>query len=114
MNCVVVLWFLFSNESGHHESFDEFKQYHWDLSHIGNKMYPIVLDSYEKKDWHDYEFMKYEATREGPGEQGKSYELTDPKDIEEDKRLEDSEGLKVFVSDRISVNRSIWDTRPVE
>lgn len=77
------------------------------------KVYPI-LKNYERKDWHDYDFIAKEKTRVGPGERGKPFRLTDPQDIEENKILYKVEGLNALVSDRISVNRSIPDTRHPE
>ena len=55
--------------------------------------------------------MKYEAAREGPGEQGVPYALTDPKDIQLNEELFKIEGLYAIVSDKISVNRSVPDVR---
>lgn len=72
--------------------------------------YPVV-QNYEKKDWHDWKFIEYEASRTGPGEQGRPYELTDPKEIELNEKLFKVEGNFVIVSDKISVNRSVPDTR---
>lgn len=112
-NFGICLLLLYVCEINRHGTFTQFRQSRWDLSQIGIKDYPVV-ENYEKKDWHDYEFMKYEATRQGPGEQGKGFQLTDAKDIELDKKLTEEEGLHVVVSDRISVNRSLWDTRSTE
>ena len=78
--------------------------------HLIDIKYP-ALQNYERKDWHDYEFMKYEAAREGPGEQGVPYALTDPKDIQLNEELFKIEGLYAIVSDKISVNRSVPDVR---
>jgi hypothetical protein len=72
--------------------------------------YPFAT-SYERKDWHDWKFIEYEKTRTGPGEQGKSFELTDPDEIELNRKLSEIEGCYVIVSDKISVNRSVPDTR---
>lgn len=72
----------------------------------------VAESKLEKKDWHDYEFIEYEKSREGPGEQGKPFILTDPKDIELNDKLSKIEGLYAVVSDKISVNRSIPDFRP--
>lgn len=72
--------------------------------------YPFAK-SFERKDWHDYEFIIEEALREGPGEHGKPYELTDPEEKALNEQLVDIEGMSVIVSDKISVNRSIPDTR---
>lgn len=58
------------------------------------------------------DFMKYERTRKGAGEQGRSHVLTNISEIELDRKLVMEEGLSVVVSDKISVNRSIPDTRP--
>ena len=68
--------------------------------------------TYEKKDWHDWEFIVNEKSRKGPGEQGKPHVLTDPKDIKLNEKLFNIEGLYGIVSDQISVNRSIPDYRP--
>lgn len=67
--------------------------------------------SFEKKDWQDHAFIKYEASRVGPGEQGAPFELTDPKDIALNEKLFKVQGLYVVVSDKISVNRSVPDVR---
>ena len=86
------------------------EKYIHDLSDSIDIKYPVIKN-YERKDWHDYEFMKYEAAREGPGEQGSPYTLTDPEDIQLNEKLFKIEGLFVVVSDKISVNRSVPDVR---
>jgi hypothetical protein len=73
-------------------------------------IYPFVKN-FERKDWHDYKFIEYEKNRIGPGEQGKPYKLTDPKDIKLNEELFKVEGFYVIVSDKISVNRSVPDSR---
>jgi hypothetical protein len=80
------------------------------ISEIDPKKYWRATD-FEKKDWHDYEFMKYEASRVGPGEQGQGFKLTDPADIKLNAEVSKIEGLSAIVSDKISVNRSVPDTR---
>lgn len=65
----------------------------------------------KRKDWHDWKFIEYEKSRTGPGEQGKPFELTNPEDIALNQKLFRIEGLYVVVSDKISVNRSVPDTR---
>lgn len=72
--------------------------------------YPMA-QNYDRKDWHDWEFIKYEAHRIGPGEQGKPFVLTDPEDIKRNEKLFETEGNFVVASDKISVNRSVPDTR---
>ena len=72
--------------------------------------YPIAKN-YKRKDWHDWKFIEYEKSRKGPGEQGKPFKLTDPEDIKLNEKLFKIEGLYVVVSDKISVNRSVPDTR---
>lgn len=106
--CAVILYVL---------NVEEYKSYRSlqlvgfvNVAQVGIKDYPIATN-YEKKDWHDYDFIKNEAAREGLGEQGKGVELIDPSWIAVDKKLNDAEGLHVFISDIISVNRSIIDTR---
>lgn len=72
--------------------------------------YPFVRN-FDRVDWHDYKFIKYEKSRVGPGEQGKPYKLTHPDDIKLNDELFKTEGFYVIVSDTISVNRSVPDTR---
>lgn len=72
--------------------------------------YPFATN-YERKDYHDYIFMEYEATRVGPGESGRKYVLTDPSDIERSKEQEKFFGFSTTASDHISVNRSLPDIR---
>lgn len=74
------------------------------------KAYPFATN-YERKDWHDWKFIEYEKSREGSGEQGKPFHLSDPKEIAENERLYQIEGLYPIASDKISVNRSVPDTR---
>lgn len=107
---------LFLRELTEHESFSNFRHVHnlkRDLSHIGVKVYPMEMD-YERKDWNDHAFIKYEATRKGHGEQGRGVYLIDPQENLKDTKLEMEEGLHVVISDKISVNRSLQDTRPKE
>jgi len=82
-------------------------------SRANDMKYPFATN-YERKDWHDYEFINYEATRRGPGEQGEPHELTDPVDITRNEEILDKEGLYGVVSDQISVNRSLPDPRMPE
>lgn len=63
------------------------------------KFYPIA-QNYERIDWHDYDFIKREAVREGAGELGKAFKAK-------------TTGLGA-VSEKISVNRSLPDTRHAE
>ena len=78
---------------------------------LANRNHYSVVENYEKIDWHDYEFMKYEAQRVGLGEQGKSVTLNDAEDITLDEKLFEIEGLRVLLNDKISVNRSLPDVR---
>lgn len=64
-----------------------------------------------KIDWHDHEKMAADKAKVGPGEQGKSFKLTDPKDIEINTQLLRVNGYYARASDIISVNRSVADIR---
>lgn len=77
---------------------------------LNARMYPQAVD-YSLKDWHDHEFMAYEASREGPGENGTAVFLTEPNEIKLNDELREVEGLNVLISDKISVNRSLPDVR---
>lgn len=108
---IFIIAFLCLREVDEHGTFDNFHRSHFELSNIGIKEYPVATN-YERWDWNNYDFMKYESEREGIGEQGEGHKLTDSEDIELDTKLEEVEGLHVIVSDQISVNRSVRDTRP--
>lgn len=72
--------------------------------------YPFAT-VYDRKDYHDYEFMQLEASREGPGEHGVKVELSDLSDVERNKEGNEKFGFYAATSDRISVNRSLPDVR---
>lgn len=74
------------------------------------KIYPEV-ENFELKDWHDYRFIEEEALRVGPGENGSAVLVTDPEEVKINDDLRKVEGLNVYVSDKISVNRSVPDVR---
>jgi hypothetical protein len=77
---------------------------------ISTPRYPFAT-SYERKDYHNYQFMEMESIKEGPGEQGKPYILTDFHDIERNKKMVEKFGFFCATSDHISVNRSLPDIR---
>lgn len=94
----IVLPLLTEEEFEYHEPYDSFfKQKH------------NVLQ--KRKDWHDYEFIHNEKNRNGPGEQGKAFKLTNPQDIEINTELLKVNGYYARASDIISVNRSVADIR---
>ena len=70
---------------------------------------PAHDDDGDKIDWHDYDFMMYEAARVGPGENGAPVELT-PEELEE-KVQDRSYGIDTWANDKISPNRSLPDVR---
>lgn len=63
------------------------------------------------KDWNNYKAILWEEQRSGPGEHGDPVTLTDPLEIELNEKLYNKTGFSVVISDKISVNRSILDTR---
>lgn len=104
---VALLTFLLFDE--HNDDMFKFNR-HEAIIAAKDKSYPFARN-YERKDWHDWEFIKYEKARQGPGEQGKPHVLTDPDDIAKNDKLFEVEGLYAVVSDKISANRSVPDTR---
>lgn len=62
----------------------------------------------EWKDWHDYNLIEEESKRTGPGEQGQAVELTEHE--REDAAYKEN-GFNIFVSDRVSLDRSLRDIR---
>lgn len=71
----------------------------------------IIEENVELKDWHDYKFIEYEKNRSGPGENGEGLELTDENEIKENLSKVESYGFYLKTSEKISVNRSVPDTR---
>lgn len=107
----ITIFISFSSKENNDNLKKMFESY-INLRNIGIKSdYPKAVN-FEKKDWHDYEFIKLEMKRTGIGEQGEGHQLTDQNDFDLNRQLEASEGLAVIISDRISVNRSVRDTRP--
>lgn len=80
------------------------------LEIVNIDVYPRV-ESYEMMDWHDYKFMTYESARVGMGENGTKVILTNSLDITKNNEILAVEGLSGHISDLISVNRSVPDTR---
>lgn len=70
-------------------------------------------DKSMKIDWHDYKYIEYEKSRAGIGEHGVP-SSTSPEEEEERKRLFSENGFNGFLSDKISLNRSVADIRHKE
>ncbi|XP_037604285.1 polypeptide N-acetylgalactosaminyltransferase 10-like [Sebastes umbrosus] len=68
----------------------------------------VGRDGVQRKDWHNYEAIKRDASRSGNGEQGKAFPLTDADRVDQAYR---ENGFNIYVSDRISLNRSVPDIR---
>ncbi|XP_060791267.1 polypeptide N-acetylgalactosaminyltransferase 10 [Neoarius graeffei] len=66
------------------------------------------VDSQRRKDWHDNEAIQRDAARIGNGEQGKAFPMTDTDRVDQAYR---ENGFNIYVSDRISLNRSLPDIR---
>jgi hypothetical protein len=64
-----------------------------------------------KIDWHDYKFMALEAKREGLGEHGVKAEIDGTS--QRQRELYAANGYDGYLSDLISVNRSVPDVRPL-
>lgn len=68
---------------------------------------------YSNIDWHDYDFLDYEAGRKGLGEHGIAAHA--PVGTEKEvARLMTIYGFNAYLSDLIALNRSVVDLRPVE
>ncbi|XP_018556184.1 LOW QUALITY PROTEIN: polypeptide N-acetylgalactosaminyltransferase 10-like [Lates calcarifer] len=72
------------------------------------KVAQVGLDGVRRTDWHDYEAMRRDAARFGNGEQGKPFPLTETDQVDQAYR---ENGFNIYVSDRISLNRSLPDIR---
>ncbi|XP_061154767.1 polypeptide N-acetylgalactosaminyltransferase 10-like [Syngnathus typhle] len=69
---------------------------------------PVRRTAPQRKDWHDYQAIKRDASRSGNGEQGKPFPLTEADRVDQAYR---ENGFNIYVSDRISLNRSVPDIR---
>lgn len=67
--------------------------------------------SLEKIDWTDYEFIKSEQGRTGPGEHGVPVVLEDKRELELAQKIIDKYSHNGFVSDMISLDRALPDPR---
>lgn len=63
-----------------------------------------------KKDWHDYEFIAYEESRKGFGENGEPEKLS-PEELPFHDELFYQNGYNALLSDKIALNRSVPDIR---
>ncbi|XP_041657672.1 polypeptide N-acetylgalactosaminyltransferase 10-like [Cheilinus undulatus] len=68
----------------------------------------VGVDGVRRVDWHDYEAMRRDAARSGNGEQGKPFPLTETDRVDQAYR---ENGFNIYISDRISLNRSLPDIR---
>lgn len=65
-----------------------------------------------KIDWEDHDFINYELTRCGPGENGEAYIVTDPEALKRNQKWVSQEGFFVEVSNNMSLTRALPDHRP--
>ncbi|PNJ77634.1 GALNT10 isoform 3 [Pongo abelii] len=77
-------------------------------SHSRQKKTFILGDGQKLKDWHDKEAIWRDAQRIGNGEQGRPYPMTDAERVDQAYR---ENGFNIYVSDKISLNRSLPDIR---
>ncbi|KAM4545403.1 polypeptide N-acetylgalactosaminyltransferase 10 [Odontesthes bonariensis] len=73
-----------------------------------NRMGKDTHRGVRRKDWHDYEAIRRDSSQTGNGEQGKPFPLTDADRVDQAYR---ENGFNIYVSDRISLNRSVPDIR---
>ncbi|XP_062393289.1 polypeptide N-acetylgalactosaminyltransferase 10 isoform X2 [Sardina pilchardus] len=98
----VGLWSLYRDRM--FENSPEIVEGPGDISH----MQAVRRDGLRRIDWHDYEAIRRDAARTGNGEQGKPFPLTDADRVDLAYR---ENGFNIYVSDRISLNRSVPDIR---
>lgn len=66
----------------------------------------------EKISWEDLDWINYEKTRVGPGENGEDFIETDPELIKQNEEWVKKEGFYVEVSNKISLTRALPDHSP--
>ncbi|XP_061659269.1 polypeptide N-acetylgalactosaminyltransferase 10-like isoform X1 [Syngnathoides biaculeatus] len=72
------------------------------------KVAQVGQDGVRRMDWHDYNAIKRDASRVGNGEQGKPFPISEADRVDLAYR---ENGFNIYVSDRISLNRSVPDIR---
>ncbi|XP_038125920.1 polypeptide N-acetylgalactosaminyltransferase 10-like [Cyprinodon tularosa] len=72
------------------------------------KVVQVGADGVRRVDWHDYEAIRRDAARIGQGEQGKPFPLIESDRVDQAYR---ENGFNIYVSNRISLNRSLPDIR---
>jgi len=88
------------------------RKYNFSDFSVEKQKIKLFFDQQEKVDWENTSFIEYEASRVGPGEQGKPYKLTDPEEIKQNEEYFKKEGFYILVSDKISQQRALPDHRP--
>ncbi|XP_078087035.1 polypeptide N-acetylgalactosaminyltransferase 10-like [Mustelus asterias] len=68
----------------------------------------FIEDGLKKKDWHDHEAIRADAAKSGIGEQGKPVQLSDEDRADQAYR---ENGFNIYVSNKISLNRTLPDIR---
>lgn len=71
----------------------------------------LLPPNHTKKDWHDYTMMERDAKRVGFGEQGKRATNNDESTKDMERKMSLENGFNAYLSDMISVNRSVPDIR---
>ncbi|KAL8612926.1 hypothetical protein ACOMHN_035003 [Nucella lapillus] len=67
-------------------------------------------DSADKMDWHDYKAIEREKLRQGPGEQGQAYIMSQAEEQQKG-QLYKTNGFNALASDKISLHRALKDIR---
>uniref|UniRef100_A0A3P9JDM5 Polypeptide N-acetylgalactosaminyltransferase n=1 Tax=Oryzias latipes TaxID=8090 RepID=A0A3P9JDM5_ORYLA len=75
---------------------------------LHQKVAQVGSDGVRRIDWHDYKAMRRDAARAGNGEQGKPFPVTETDRVDQAYR---ENGFNIYVSNRISLNRSLPDIR---
>lgn len=72
--------------------------------------YYAYIDS-KKIDWHDHEFIRYENSRSGHGENGSAVIVADKEEMDANEISYNLQGIYAATNSRISPNRSLPDAR---
>ncbi|XP_013859538.1 polypeptide N-acetylgalactosaminyltransferase 10 [Austrofundulus limnaeus] len=75
---------------------------------LNQRVVQVGVDGVRRTDWHDYDAIRRDAARVGNGEQGKPFPLTESDQVDQAYR---ENGFNIYVSNRISLNRSLPDIR---
>ena len=74
---------------------------------------PVKFLRNRKVSWEDRNFINYEKSRNGPGENGSPWLVVDEEELKINKEWLNKEGFYVLANQKMSLTRALPDYRPI-